>query len=77
MTTRIQAERVLFDVIKTDNVFAETSTNVDKPETSPKGDKQDRRRVDATYCPLCQGWVEVRLQPVRLHCTGCQREARP
>lgn len=60
MTTRTQAERVLFDV--------KTSIIVDKPE---------RRRVAAMYCPSCGGWVEVRLNPVRLHCTGCGVEAKP
>ena len=61
MTTRTQAEHVLFD--------AKTYiTHTPKPT---------RRRLDATYCPICRGWVEVRLQPVRLHCTGCGQEARP
>lgn len=36
-----------------------------------------RRRLEATYCPSCGGWVEVRLQPVRLRCVGCGLEARP
>ena len=61
MTTRTQAERVLFD--------AKTYTS----HTT----KPPRRRLDATICPLCQGWVEVRLRPVRLYCTGCGQEARP
>jgi hypothetical protein len=39
--------------------------------------KATRRRVDAIYCPICAGWVEVRLQPVRLRCTRCGVEARP
>lgn len=39
--------------------------------------KPERRRVEATYCPICAGWVEVRLNPVRLRCTGCGIEARP
>jgi hypothetical protein len=34
--------------------------------------KPDRRRVDAIYCPICTGWVEVRLR-----CTRCGVEARP
>ncbi len=38
--------------------------------------KATRRRVCATYCPRCSGWVEVLLQPVRLHCTRCGLEAR-
>ncbi len=42
-----------------------------------KLDKPERRRIEATYCPTCAGWVEVRLRPVRLHCTRCGLEARP
>jgi hypothetical protein len=59
--TRVEAERTLF-------------------ENSPTADRQrglKRRRVEATYCPRCDGWVEVRLQPVRLRCVGCGLEARP
>jgi hypothetical protein len=40
-------------------------------------DKPERRRICATCCPRCRGWVEVRLRPVRLHCTRCGLEARP
>jgi hypothetical protein len=62
MTTRQAAEQLLFD----------------QPETlGPISPKVTRRRVSATYCPRCAGWVEVRLQPVRLRCTGCGLEARP
>ncbi len=39
--------------------------------------KPTRRRVKPIYCPRCASWVEVLLQPVRLHCTGCGLEARP
>lgn len=39
--------------------------------------RPERRRVDATRCPKCGGWVEVRLQPVRLRCVGCGLKARP
>jgi hypothetical protein len=63
MTTRAHAEILLFDEAPVFN----TGVTV-KPE---------RRRVTATYCPRCSGWVEVRLNPVRLHCTGCGLEARP
>lgn len=63
MTTRTTAEALLFD---------ETPLTI---EGIPA--KVDRRRVSATYCPRCTGWVEVRLQPVRLHCTSCGLEARP
>lgn len=48
---------------------------VDKPENVTA--RPERRRVCATYCPICAGWVEVRLRPVRLHCTRCGIEARP
>lgn len=74
MTTRRQAEAVLFDkpvdVTKAGNVplpEVKTSTVVDNPD----------RRVDAIHCPICAGWVEVRLQPVRLHCNRCGLEAKP
>jgi hypothetical protein len=40
-------------------------------------DTPERRRICATHCPRCRGWVEVRLQPVRLRCTRCGLEARP
>ncbi len=64
MTTIREAEDVLFDAPakrdKAENVTA----------------KPSRRRVNATYCPTCGGWVEVRLQPVRLRCTRCGIEAR-
>ena len=71
MTTRREAENALFinaTLTVSYDPKAETSTNVGNP---------DRRRVDATYCPLCQSWVEVRLNPIRLHCTGCGVEAKP
>ncbi len=61
MTGRREAEAALFDRP------VGMSTNVNKPT---------RRRLDATICPICQGWVEVHLNPVRLHCTGCGVEAR-
>jgi hypothetical protein len=57
------------DVIKTNNVSL--------PEPITTALSATRRRVCATYCPICAGWVEVRLQPVRLRCTGCGLEARP
>lgn len=50
-------------------------TSLIQPETVTA--KPERRRANATYCPICAGWVEVRLQPVRLRCTGCGIEARP
>ncbi len=83
MTTRRTAEALLFekpeDVIKTNNVALPETV-----KTVPMGNKTqmrtmvpNRRRVCATYCPICAGWVEVRLRPVRLHCTVCGLEARP
>ena len=67
--------------LESDSQFANhpTSKTRDGKERPRKQGKPklDRRRVDATYCPLCSSWIEVRLRPVRLHCTGCQREARP
>jgi hypothetical protein len=63
MTTRATAEALLFDEIPLLNKGIPA--------------KADRHRVSATYCPRCSGWVEVRLQPVRLRCTGCGLEARP
>ena len=68
MTTQQTAEALLFDIVQIHNESAETSTNVNK---------LPHRRIDATYCPLCSSWVEVRLCPFRLHCTGCGVEARP
>jgi hypothetical protein len=66
MTTGTAAETLLFaDVLPMGN----------KTQMRPMG--HNRRRVCATYCPICTGWVEVRLQPIRLHCTGCGIEARP
>jgi hypothetical protein len=62
MTTRRAAEAVLFDGEK-------LTANLQQGKR--------RRRVDAIYYPICAGWVEVRLQPVRLHCTVCGLEARP
>jgi hypothetical protein len=53
---------------------------LDKHESNGQIDQLDepeRRRLSATYCPRCRGWVEVRLQPIRLHCTRCGLEARP
>ncbi len=35
-----------------------------------------RRRIQPIYCPRCSSWVEVKLQPVRLYCTGCGLEAQ-
>jgi hypothetical protein len=73
MTTRQDAEILLWFNV---NVGAE-----DQPEVIATTPVQTctptRRRVKATYCPRCSGWVEVRLQPVRLRCTGCGLEARP
>lgn len=67
--TRTEARRELIEVVAlNDNLMPVSETSPAKPE---------RRRVDATYCPICQGWVEVRLNPVRLRCTGCGVEARP
>lgn len=81
MTTQEEALAQLFGA----PVFntGKTATSGDKPHyrtlpepitTSPS---PTRRRVEATYCPKCGGWVEVRLQLVRLHCTRCGLEARP
>jgi ribosomal protein S27AE len=53
----------------------ESTSQVEKLDTLK--DKPERRRIEATYCPHCGGWVEVRLRPVRLHCTRCGLEARP
>ncbi len=65
MTTRRQAEALL-------DKIAETHSEIPTPPPAPQ-----RRRVDAIYCPICSGWVEVRLNPVRLRCTRCGVEARP
>jgi hypothetical protein len=62
MTTRRTAEALLFEA---------PLLNKGVPT------KPTRRRVDAIYCPICSGWVEVRLNPVRLRCTRCGVEARP
>ncbi len=65
MTTRRQAEALL-------DKIAEAHSETTQAAPTPQ-----RRRVDAIYCPVCSGWVEVRLQPVRLRCTRCGVEARP
>lgn len=75
MTTRRQAEAVLFD--KTVDVFNVENVSLPEVKTSTVVDNPDRRRVDAIHCPICAGWVEVRLQPVRLHCNRCGLEAKP
>ncbi len=71
MTTRSQAETFLFVTSQ----FAKLTTA--KKPTTDLPQVKGRRRLDATYCPHCRGWVEVRLNPVRLHCTGCGVEAKP
>jgi hypothetical protein len=73
MTTRRTAEALLFE--KPEDVMH--LHNVSLPEPMTTALSATRRRVCATYCPICAGWVEVRLRPVRLHCTGCGLEARP
>jgi NADPH:quinone reductase-like Zn-dependent oxidoreductase len=73
MTTIRVAEALLFE--KPEDVTH--MGNVALPEPITTALSATRRRVEATYCPICGGWVEVRLQPVRLHCTGCGVEARP
>ncbi len=73
MTTRTAAETLLFE--KPEDVTH--MGNVSLPEPITTALSATRRRVCATYCPICAGWVEVRLRPVRLHCTGCGLEARP
>jgi hypothetical protein len=73
MTTRRTAEALLFEKPEDVSNF----TNVSLPEPVTTALSATRRRVCATYCPTCRGWVEVRLRPVRLHCTGCGLEARP
>ncbi len=83
MTTRRTAEALLFekpeDVVHLHNVALPENVKTvpmgNKTQMRPMGHK--RRRVDAIYCPTCGGWVEVRLQPVRLRCTRCGVEARP
>ncbi len=73
MTTRRTAEALLFE--KPEDVVQ--MHNVSLPEPITTALSATRRRVDAIYCPTCGGWVEVRLLPVRLRCTGCGLEARP
>lgn len=78
--TRTEAEAALFKAVA--KGIALTATLEPALQTShiandpAKPAKPPRRRVDATYCPLCSSWVEVRLRPVRLRCTGCGVEAR-
>ncbi len=92
MTTRRAADE-LANYQRAGNLSIRSALELLKPEkepeyenvkTLPMGNKTQmrpmghkRRRVNATYCPICGGWVEVRLQPVRLRCTGCGLEARP
>ncbi len=71
MTTRTEAEALLF----TNRPGGKRLKNVEPKTYAPY--TPDRRRLEATYCPHCRGWVEVRLNPVRLHCTVCGVEARP
>ena len=73
MTTRRDAEALLFDR-PAELELTVQSEQLDKLEGR---DTPPRRRIDATYCPVCASWVEIRLQPIRLHCTGCGIEARP
>ncbi len=73
MTTRRAAEALLFE--KPEDVMH--LHNISLPEPITTALSATRRRVNATYCPVCGGWVEVRLQPVRLRCTRCGVEARP
>jgi hypothetical protein len=74
MTTRQDAETLLFD--RTENRII-SADNTEPPEPVMTAPSATRRRVQPIYCPRCSCWVEVRLQPVRLHCTGCGLEARP
>jgi Pyruvate/2-oxoacid:ferredoxin oxidoreductase delta subunit len=74
MTTRATAEALLFDRT-VDRII--NADNTELPEPIMTAPSATRCRVSATYCPRCSGWVEVRLQPVRLRCTGCGLEARP
>jgi len=74
MTTRKHAEALLFDRT-VDRIIIADNTELPKPITTAPS--ATRRRVEATYCPICAGWVEVRLRPVRLHCTRCGIEAKP
>jgi hypothetical protein len=67
--------RQALELLKPEGVT--NNSNVALPEPLTTALSATRRRVCATYCPTCAGWVEVRLQPVRLHCTGCGLEARP
>ncbi len=54
MTTRRTAEALLFEA---------PLLNKGIPT------KAARRRLKPIYCPICTGWVEVRLNPVRLRYT--------
>ncbi len=82
MTTRRAADE-LANYARVRNLSVRQALELLKPENVKtsnmldKTDNPDRRRVNATYCPICAGWVEVRLQPVRLRCTRCGVEARP
>ncbi len=71
--THFQEASVL-ELLKPEDVT--NNSNVSLPEPITTALSATRRRVCATYCPR-RGWVEVRLRPVRLHCTGCGLEARP
>jgi hypothetical protein len=83
MTTRATAEALLFDEPETLGPIGltvsanrrERAEPIDPDQLLPTGSK--RCRLKPIYCPSCQGWVEVLLQPVRLRCTGCGLEARP
>ncbi len=73
MNARRDAEMLLFDR----PAELESTVQIEQLDKLEGKDTPTRRRIDATYCPVCASWVEVRLNPVRLHCTGCGIEARP
>lgn len=75
MTTRAQAETLLFANRPGGKLLRNVEPKTYTPYTLVLN--PPRRRLEATYCPHCRGWVEVRLDPVRLHCTGCGLEATP
>ncbi len=79
MTTRKAAEALLFNGTPLFNKGVPTSDlkPAKLPEPITTSPSPTRLRVCATYCPRCSGWVEVRLRPVQLRCTGCGLEARP
>ena len=81
MTTRRAAESLLFEAPLLNKGTPEKVAIIDRPAKLPENmttsPSPTRRRVSPTYCPKCSGWVEVKLQPVRLRCVACGLEARP